>query len=253
MASLAFAANAVTYMIVKCADGSVDKYDVDHVTELYYTDTHQIVDGVSVTGKEGLYTYVDLGLPSGTMWATYNVGATKPSEYGDYFAWGETKPKKDYDWSTYKWCEECDYSTSGYCITKYDKKKTELDAEDDAATANWGSAWRMPTDDEIKELVDGCKWLPVYNFNNCHVNGMMGISKSNGFTIFLPAAGRRGNADLSNAGSYGYYWSSSLYGSSASSNARYLYLDYRVDTNEINFYRSNVNRRHGQSVRAVLR
>ncbi len=249
MASLAFVANAVTsYMYVKCVDGSVDEYDVEHVTELYYTET-PIVDGVCVTGKEGLYTYVDLDLPSGTMWATYNVGATKPTEYGDYFAWGETKPKKDYSWSTYKWYDGIS------SVTKYRKglifdadNKTVLDAEDDAATANWGSAWRMPTIDEIEELRDGCSWEWVNDFNGSGVNGQLGTSKKNRATIFLPAASNRRGTILYNAGKDGYYWSSSR-NQSYSNEAQYLKFSDGHHTDQ--YY--NGYRYYGQSVRAVLR
>ncbi len=251
MASLAFAAHAVTYMNVKTDDGSVVKYDVEHVTEVYYTEEAETIDdqGVTVSGKEGIYTYVDLGLPSGTKWATYNVGASKPTEYGDYFAWGETKPKVDYSWETYKWCKG-----SSSNMTKYNTSsgygtvdnKTVLDAEDDAATANWGSAWRMPTSEEIDELVDVCKWEWVENFNGSGVSGRLGTSKKNGATIFLPAAGHRDGTGLDFAGDSGYYWSSSLYEViTYDADCLYFYVNY-ID-------RDDSNRFSGQSVRAVLR
>ena len=203
----------------------------------------------TVSGQVEGHDYVDLGLPSGTKWATCNVGASKPTEYGDYFAWGETKPKEVYSWSTYKWCKGSDDSMTKYCNkSKYgtvDNKKV-LDAEDDAATANWGSAWRMPTREEIEELLDGCSWEWVEDFSGSGVNGRLGTSKSNGATIFLPAAGYRNDSDLSIVGLSGYYWSSSLL-EDYPDNAGYLgfiagdvdwYDDYRLS---------------GQSVRAVLR
>ena len=89
--------------------------------------------------------YVDLGLPSGTLWATTNIGATSPEEYGDYFAWGETTTKSDYSWETYFDIDD------GFSFKKYnnDGGLTELLPEDDAATANWGSEWQMPSDDQI--------------------------------------------------------------------------------------------------------
>ena len=108
------------------------------------------------------HEYVDLGLPSGTLWATYNVGANSPEEYGDYFAWGETQPKDTYTWSTYqyanggspwgnpnltKYCANSQYGYNGYV-----DDLTILLPEDDAATANWGSNWRMPTQEEWWEL-----------------------------------------------------------------------------------------------------
>ncbi|MCQ2192899.1 MAG: hypothetical protein MJZ23_08600 [Paludibacteraceae bacterium] len=207
------------------------------------------MDGVTVSGKEGIYTYVDLGLPSGTKWGTYNLGATKPSEYGDYFAWGETKPKEVYSWSTYKWCKGSDDSMTKYCNkSKYGTvdNKTVLDAEDDAATANWGSAWRMPTFDEIKELIEGCDWEWVEDFNGSGVNGQLGTSMKNGATIFLPAAGYRDNSDLYFVGVSGYYWSSSL-GEYYPFSACYLYFDVG------GVYWSSYGRLSGRSVRAVLR
>ncbi len=257
MASLAFAANAVTNMCVKTADGKVVKYDVENVAEVYYEETTETPtdQGVTVSGKEGIYTYVDLGLESGTKWATYNVGATKPTEYGDYFAWGETKPKEDYSWETYKWCNGDETS-----LTKYNTKsdygtvdnKKVLDAEDDAATANWGSAWRMPTPVEQRELLEGCDWEWVVDFNGSGVNGQLGTSKKNGNTIFLPAAelsGFEGFAASSYCSSlldedmpyYVYQLSSTCY------------LDYSYSDH--NYFGCNDNgyRDRAHSVRAVLR
>ncbi|MCQ2233446.1 MAG: DUF1566 domain-containing protein [Paludibacteraceae bacterium] len=250
MASLAFAANAVTFMRVHSSDGHIVVYDVKEVTEVDYEET---VDGVTVSGKEGIYTYVDLGLPSGTKWATYNVGATKPTEYGDYFAWGETKPKEDYSWSTYKWCT---VDAEGYYdkSTKYctdsdygtvDNKKV-LEAADDAATANWGSAWRMPTTEEMDELIDGCSWMRVKDFNGTGIAGYLCTSVYNGATIFLPAAGFRLDTGLLAAGLDGSYWSSSLREYDSNSSYYLGFTDRRID-------RFGGSRSYGQSVRAVLR
>ncbi len=106
------------------------------------------------------HDYVDLGLPSGLIWATCNVGAAKPEDYGDYFAWGETEPKDDYWWSTYKWCNGDWDKLTKYCTDSYYwdssssssmDNKTVLDPEDDAAHVNWGGSWRMPTDEEWTE------------------------------------------------------------------------------------------------------
>ena len=103
-------------------------------------------------GKHEGYEYVDLGLS--VKWATCNVGATTPEGYGDYFAWGETKPKDYYAWSTYKYCDSSSLTLTKYCSKSYYGKdsfsdnKTILDSEDDAATVNWGGAWRMPTKEE---------------------------------------------------------------------------------------------------------
>ena len=146
--------------------------------------------------------YVDLGLPSGIKWATCNVGATKPEEYGDYFAWGEIKPKTAYSWSTY-----FDTIDEGSTFTKYTTAgKTMLDLEDDAARTNWEGAWCMPTNEEWTELRNNCTWTwkTLNGINGFEVKG------SNGNAIFLPAAGYHYLDDLHNAGNYGDYWSSSL-------------------------------------------
>ena len=254
MASLAFAANAVTNMCVEQSDGTIVRYDVDKVKQVYYATADQ---SVTVSGKEGIYTYVDLGLESGTKWATCNVGATKPTEYGDYFAWGETKPKEDYSWETYKLRENkkmddewgFPHDFTKYCTDSYfgtvDKKKV-LYAEDDAATANWGSPWRMPTKDEIEELLDGCFWEWVEDFSGSGVNGRLGTSKKNGATIFLPATGYRENTDLSKEDYYGYYWSSSLDEGDPDNAFYFHFFDAYI-------YRGNYSRYSGLSVRAVLR
>ena len=181
--------------------------------------------------------YVDLGLPSGLKWAKCNLGASKQSDYGDYYAWGETTPKTDYTWATYKWMQ-AGQSDEKY-ITKYtfaDGKtggiwydsagnfigdnKTVLDAADDAATANLGSPWRMPTFDEIQELRDNCTWTWTTQDG---VNGYQ-VDGPNGNAIFLPAAGGREDSGLKFAGSWGYYWSSLLH-TNASNGARSLDFD----------------------------
>ena len=182
--------------------------------------------------------YVDLGLPSGLKWAKCNLGASKPSESGDHYAWGETAPKAaDYDWATYKWMQA---GKSGWqYITKYTfadgetdgiwydsagafigDNKTVLVAADDAATANLGSPWRMPTADEFKELIDNCTWIWTTQ------DGVEGyqVDGPNGNAIFLPAAGYRNGSVLKEAGSQGRYWLSSLY-SLESYNAGYLFFD----------------------------
>ena len=202
--------------------------------------------------------FVDLGLPSGLKWATCNVGATVPEEYGDYFAWGETQPyyssqdpltwkagKTGYGWASYKFELGTGYNGP---FSKYVPKssygtvdnKTVLDPEDDAARANWGGSWRMPTDENWTELRTECTW--TWTFRN-GVKGRL-VTSPNGNSIFLPAAGYRYNTDLYNTGSSGDYWSSSLYTGSPG------YAWY------VNFYSDDVNRGYdsrysGQSVRPV--
>jgi len=151
---------------------------------------------------------VDLGLS--VKWANMNVGAGSPEEYGDYFAWGEVEPKETYNLSTYKWCNGNYDTQTKYCTnSSYGTvdNKTVLEAADDAATANWGGSWRMPTKAEQDELRTECTW--TWTTQN-GVNGYKVISKKNGNSIFLPAAGYRSHSSLSRAGSDGNYWSSSL-------------------------------------------
>lgn len=153
--------------------------------------------------------YVDLGLPSGTKWAKCNVGASTPEEYGDYFAWGETEPKDNYGWSTYKWYDESTDQLTKYCTDAYYgtvDNKTTLEPEDDAATVNWGDDWRIPTQEEWKELLENCTW--TWTTEN-GVNGYIVIS-SNGNKIFLPAAGMYEGSSNNLASTYGFYRSSSL-------------------------------------------
>ena len=195
---------------------------------------------------ENGHEYVDLGLPSGIKWATCNVGANSPEEYGDYFAWGETEPKDYYSWSTYKYCNGSYDTMTKYCVdSDYGTvdNKTTLELSDDAARVNWGGSWRMPTRAEQDELenTSNCTW--IWTTQN-GVKGYKVTSVKNGNSIFLPAAGYRYYSNLYYAGYYGYYWSSSLY-TSSSNNAYYLYFDLSsVDRNDYSRY-------NGRSVRAV--
>ena len=200
------------------------------------------------SGSANGHEYVDLDLPSGTLWATMNVGATSPEDYGDYFAWGETLLKDEYNWSTYKWCEGSYDTQTKYCIdSNYGTvdNKTTLDLSDDAAYVNWGSSWRMPTKAEQDELRNTNYTTLTWTTQN-GVKGYKVTSKTNGNSVFLPAAGYRNDSSLNGAGSYGDYWSSSL-DTSYSFNAYYLYF------NSSNVDWSYGNRRYGRSVRAVLR
>ena len=161
-----------------------------------------------------VHEYVDLGLPSGTLWATCNVGADHPEDIGDYFAWGETTPKEVYDWSGYKYGDMVNglfamskYSTdSCYGFNGFVDNLTILESADDAATANWGTGWRMPTKEEWKELFlkTTCVWTTQ--------NGVEGrlLTGTNGNSIFLPATGFRIDDELIGPG-LGIYWSSSLH------------------------------------------
>ena len=199
----------------------------------------------NATGTANGHGYVDLGLS--VKWATCNVGATKPEEYGNYYAWGETEPKTLYKWSTYKWCNGSYDTQTKYCTSSsYGTvdNKTVLDLADDAARANWGGAWRMPTDAEWTELRKNCEWTWTSDYNGTGVAGRI-VTGLNGNAIFLPAAGYRVDVDLSSAGGSGYYWSSSLR------------MDSPLDAWYVYFFSGNVFRGSecrlcGQSVRPVL-
>jgi hypothetical protein len=119
-------------------------------------------------GMESSRGYADLGLLSGTMWATCNVGASNPQEYGDFFAWGETQTKSKYDYDNYKY-----FNSTTYQITKYSlsDNKTELEAADDVARVKWGGKWTMPTAAQMTELVNQCYWVWTKNYNESGVAG----------------------------------------------------------------------------------
>ena len=156
---------------------------------------------------------IDLGLS--VKWASCNVGATTPEEYGGYYAWGETEEEDCYDWSTYKWYNGSYDTMTKYCTnSSYGTvdNKTILDPEDDVAHVKWGDGWRMPTEDEIIELLDKCsrEWATVNGVNGQKVTG------PNGNSIFLPAAGYRDGTELHRRGSYGDYWSGTLHENSSS-------------------------------------
>ena len=156
-------------------------------------------------GEISGHGYVDLGLPSGVKWATCNVGAETPTGFGDYFAWGETSPKAEYTYENSLTCGEQMSDVSG-------------NAQYDAATANWGGSWKMPTREQMQELVDYCEWewMQVNGVNGAKVTG------PNGNCIFLPSAGDRRGSSLYDDGDYGYYWSSTPYGSILDGSAYYL-------------------------------
>ena len=181
---------------------------------------------------------IDLGLPSGTKWASCNVGATKPEEYGGYYAWGETEEKSTYDWSTYI---HCDGSEETWHDIGFDISDTEYDV----AHVRWGGKWCMPTYDEIKELLDNCtaQWTSLNG-----VNGTKFTSKFNGNSIFLPAAGGRWDKGLNRAGRQGNYWMSTKMFPDLPS-ARYLSIYDYWDTNGTSCSGPFV----GFSVRPVIR
>ena len=157
-------------------------------------------------------TFVDLGLPSGTLWATCNVGADSPGGLGTYFAWGETSGKTSYTWSNYKHSNGTNSSLTKYCTDEtygdngFTDGLTELQPEDDAATANWGADWQIPSDAQFKELLDDNYTTKERTTQNGY-KGVMITSKSNGHSIFLPALGCKSDNTAKYVGEHGYYWS----------------------------------------------
>ena len=231
-------------------DGTGEKYEAGDTISLS-ANTTLYAQWKEIPTKENMHNgheYVDLGLPSGTLWATCNVGAKKPEEYGDYFAWGEVEPKSGYSWDNYKWCDGKFNKLTKYCSgSRYGKvdNKTILELCDDAANVKWGEDWRMPTKKEQDELKND-SYTTWTRTNRNGVRGYKVTSKINGNSIFLPAAGCRYNSDLHDAGTRGYYWSSSL-STSSSSGAYYL----GFDSGYVNSFGSG--RDDGRSVRPVLR
>ena len=216
--------------------------------------TCQVTVRADNSGTINGHDYVDLDLPSGTLWATCNIGSTNPEEYGDYFAWGETdgydSGKTTFSWGTYKYCNGDSDKLNKYCGDSnlgdngFTDNLTELEFSDDAAYVNWGSEWRMPSVEQFQELINSSYTTTTWTT----VNGVYGrkiTSKSNGNSIFLPAAGCRIDASLSNAGSFGYYWSRTL-GTSYPNYARYLYFISSI------IRTVDSNRYNGRSVRPVL-
>ena len=187
---------------------------------------------------ENGYEYIDLGLS--VKWAAYNVGASTPEGYGNYFAWGEVEPKTNYNWNTYKWCNGTSSTLTKYCNNSsignngFTDNLTQLEPEDDAATVNWGGKWRMPTEKEWDELLETCTWEWT------SVNGIYGYivtSKINGCNIFLPEGGERTNSGLYFTGSRGQYWFGSLHLPNTSQGCHYYFAaDGRTKSGQDRWY-----------------
>lgn len=204
---------------------------------------------LTVDGSYGLtdgHSWVDLGLPSGTRWATMNLGALSQQEYGSYYAWGETQPKDDYTWGTYQHCGGSATELTKYCTTPNKgtrDDKTVLESADDAATAAWGENWCMPTEDQFAELFNPDYTTSVWTEQN-GLYGRLVTSKQNGNSVFLPAAGYMNGTTLSSGGSGGYYATRNLSTNDCDYN-RSLILGAAGAT------LTDVFRCYGQSVRAV--
>ena len=229
------------YVVIYDKEGNdLHYYSSDDVSKVDFTDTY--------------HEYVDLGLS--VKWATCNVGADSPEGYGDYYAWGETATKSEYEWTTYKLCNGSYSTLTKYCmISGYGTvdNKTTLEAADDVAYVKWGRSWRMPTETEFKELIDNCTWTwcdgSTTQYNGTTVKGYKVTSNKSGYTdksIFLPAAGERDGGTLNNDDLHCEYWSSSL-STTASYNA--MSLTFSDESNK--YIMGGNSRCHGQSVRPV--
>lgn len=220
--------------------------DIDRNGKIGIADVTTIIDYILNDGVwpwEVPGGWVDLGLPSGTLWATCNVGASSPYDCGDHFAWGEIFLKEVYTWETYKWCEGSYTTLTKYCTnSSYGiiDNRIELLSEDDAVNVSWGPSWRMPTTEQLQELIDycTCTWTTKNGMNGYLVIG------PNKNTIFLPAAGQRVFGELRYVGSDGFYWSRML-DSDRSYRAYALYLDSG------SMYLNCSHRDYGRSIRAV--
>ncbi len=201
-----------------------------------------VFEVVATSNMHNGYQYIDLGLPSGVMWAACNIGATNPEDNGSYFAWGETSAKTSYNWNTYK------YGSAETELAKYNTKKksgrvdkiTVLESDDDVAASVCGGNWRLPTLDEFRELLSKCtsEWITV--------NGVYGrkIIGSNGNSIFLPASGYKYPSSFNFLSFDGYYWTSTL-DDSYPSHAWFLHFSSSIFDVEGGF------RSFGRSIRAV--
>ncbi len=197
-------------VLVNKTDGTTVRIPADDIVSIttYGFETKGIAYG---------HEYVDLGLPSGTLWATCNIGATKPEDYGDYYAWGETETKGMYSWDTYKYGrsnDDVDNIGSNIAGTKYD-----------VAHVKWGGDWRMPTTKQFKELIDNTTSEFITR------DGIMGqrFIGENGGTIFLPAAGYHKDSNLKGISENGNYWTSSLFDDLPSNGP--IHLSFDEDSN----------------------
>lgn len=219
-------------LVQKCKKSEPQKVDKSEATS-------------DVTGMANGHEWIDLGLPSGTKWATMNVGASSPGDYGNYYAWGETSTKSSYDWSNLKYC--LDYEGNKFSKYVTDSKygnvdgKKELDPSDDAAYVNWGTDWRMPSKEQQDELREKCEWT----WTTMDGHDGYKVVGPNGNSLFLPAASYRDGSSSYGVGLFGNYWSRTLIRGIGSHAFGFDFRSSRVDWD-------GSRRSYGQSVRAVL-
>ena len=212
-------------MYVYLSDGNVDTYSVSDVDSVVFVDATEDIVSSGTTHING-YAAVDLGLS--VLWATCNIGADSPEDYGDYFAWGEIETKDSY--------------TRDNSVTYYDGEIDDIagNVEYDAATAIWGDSWRLPTYEECTELVDSCTW--EWTTQN-DVDGYL-VTGFTGNSIFLPAVGDRSSTSNAYEGWFGSYWSSTPY--TNDTNKAYA-INFEID----NIYVDDDSRYRGHAVRPV--
>ena len=196
-------------------------------TRTISVDDGAIIVSFNLWAYMGGHLYVDLGLPSGTLWSVCNMGADKPEEFGAYYAWGETTTKSSYNWNTYSIGAELDSLPA-------------LDEAHDAAATNWGYGWRMPSREDFDEIVTYCTktWTTRNNVNGYLIKG------PNGNTMFLPASGGRGDGNIYESGSCGFYWLNSVY-----TNDTQFAWGFILDSDSI--YETSYYRMYGQTIRPV--
>ena len=201
----------------------------------------------SINGHE----FVDLNLPSGNLWATMNIGARSEFEPGNLFAWGETCPKSAYSWNNYKYAKGNSSKLTKYCYDSarfgnngYADTLNILEPKDDAATANWGLPWHMPTQEDFRELAECCNWTWTNSYKNSGTEGFI-VSSTNGNAIFLPSACKY-NPDDPSSGKYGGYWSCVL------SQEKYPSHAYELNFEECPDVDARLSRCCGNSIRAVF-
>ena len=222
------------FLLTGCEKEDKDAIQMDAVNKGI-----QIITGID--GKD--YEVVDLGLTTGVLWATCNIGAFSPEQTGTLFAWGETEPKQSYEWSNYYWSNGDEMSITKYCKDKrYGTVdgKTSLEKADDVALATMGEGWSIPTETDFRDLLTtrNCtsKW--------CKLNGVGGYLFTSvrkgyeGNSIFIPLAGMLDHTKTRFAGEYGWYWCSSMYydsenGKYYSTEASVLWLEHTDVNNHI--------------------
>jgi len=241
-ASFSFAQEKPNAMIVHQFDGRSAKYAITDIDSIDFPDKMQIhlkegtvdrydvemVDSIGFAALPEYYEAIDLGLT--IKWAAFNIGATRPEEYGDLFSWGETMVKSDYSESTYTYYTNGEYEIIGVniCGTKYD-----------VARQAWGGQWRLPTRSEIADLTGKCTWVAE------SLNGILGyrVTGPSGNSIFLPSAGYQNGKERAEVGKSGFYWSGNLDRSMTSAAYNLNFRGYDAEW--------TANRILGFSVRAV--